>query len=636
MRTPVKTHVKIAVSVLLCLSLLAVSSCSSRTEGLSFTASLDASDDLIAQGLSKDALKLLKKLERRASTSYEWLGIFKRYSALGEDKRCEKVLKRALKKFPQEQQLSAVYADFLLRQGRVEEAFAIALCLEGGSWQAIWAECVLRKALAAAEYTESKAEVLQEAFAPASKKRGKRKDTLDERTREEKQAAVKEIFCDEAFAPVYESAYKGSGEAAWIFNAASIFMKAGDYEKAVMLYPKSISSARESLFWGGVFFDAGHFSESLEALQASYLLASLGSGEDRALANQILCLEADCYYVLGDETTSEQLRRDMILQGGDLPPLVYMNSAMFAKRAGDLQGRFDNIDVLVRQYPQYVPGLAALGEFALDEMKSPKEDEIEQRLRSAGLKTLRMERDDLEPSMPVESVIDLIDQLLNEGNSEELLVLKDCLAVEKAKIEGRERNVSGIWQLIEQNLSDKAVYPGPLARHCTYALIEANFTEDAKAFFIGCLRTKHPDFLIATSPEQFELWECELAAWFACQDEDFQTALALYTFITDRYANKPQFASLSSRSSSIVSAFVNLSVLYTSTDETQKALDALNKASSKSFIPDEKAEILYRIADLHWKMGDGNAASRALKYALSLDSDHHKARLLQKKIQAGL
>ena len=631
-----KTHVKIAALVLLCLSLLTVFSCSSHTEGLSFTASLDASDELIAQGQSKDALKLLKKLDRKASTVYERLGVFKRYRALGEDKRCEKVLKRALKKFPQDQQVSAVYADFLLRQGRVEEAFAIALCLEGGQWGSIYSECVLRKALAAAEQGEGKAEVLQEAFSPASKKKGKRKEQVDERTREEKEATLAEIFRDEVFAPIYESAYKGSQDASWIFNAASIFMKAGEYEKAMVLYPKSISSARESLFWGGVFFDAGHFPESLEALQASYLLASLGSGEDRELGFQILCLEADCFYVLGDEANSQQIRDEMILQSGAIPPLVYMNSAMFAKRAGDLVGQFSNIDVLLMQFPDYVPALAALGEFALDEMKRPKEDEIEKRLRGAGLKTLRMERNDQLPSQTVESVIELIDEQLDEGNKEELLVLKDCLETQRTKLEGQERSVSDIWALIEQNFSSYSVYPSVLARHCIYALLDAGFKEDAKALFTNCLKAKHPDFLISEHPEQFELWEIELAAWFACCDEDFQSALTLYTFIADRYANQAQFASFSSRSSLIVSAFVNLSVLYTSTDETHKALDALNKASSKSFIPTEKAEILYRIASLHWKMGDGSSASRALKYALSLDSEHHKARLLQKKIQAGL
>lgn len=631
-----KTHVKIALAVLICLSLLLEFSCSSRTEGSSFTASLDISDGLISQGLSEDAVKLLKKLERKASTSYEHLGIFKRYSALGEDKKAERVLKKALKKLPENQEVSAVYADFLLRQGRVDDAFYIALCLDGGRWTSIYAECVLRRALAAAERGATKAEALQEAFATGSKKKHKRKEKTDERSRDEKEAALAEIFCDEAFAPIYESAYKGSQDAAWIFNAASIFMKAGDYERAAILYPSGISSAQESLFWGGVFFDAGHFSESLEALQASYMLASLGSDEDRALGTQILCLEADCFYALGDEKGSEQLRRDMILRGGSLSPLVYMNSAMFAKRTGDLQGWFDNIAVLTQQFPEYVPGLAALGEFSLDEMQRPKDDEIETRLRGAGLKTLRMERNDQLPSVTFESVIERIDGLLDGENREELLVLKDILEVERAKLDGEGRNVSDIWALIEQNFSDQPIYSGTLARHCIYSLMEANFDEDAKTFFKSCLRAKHPDFLIDSNPEQFELWENELAAWFACRDEDFQTALALYTFITTRYAFQAQFSGLSSRNSVIVNAFVNLSVLYASMDETQKALDALNKASSKSFAAKQKAEILYRIADLHWKLGDEGAASHALKYALSLDSEHHKARLLQKKIQAGL
>jgi tetratricopeptide (TPR) repeat protein len=90
----------------------------------------------------------------------------------------------------------------------------------------------------------------------------------------------------------------------------------------------------------------------------------------------------------------------------------------------------------------------------------------------------------------------------------------------------------------------------------------------------------------------------------------------------------------SSKNSAVMNSFVNLGVLFASIDRYDEALEMLNKASAKATDKKEKAEILYRMAELSRSSGDLREASRTLKYALSLDSSNNKARLLQKKISA--
>jgi Tfp pilus assembly protein PilF len=68
------------------------------------------------------ALKELKKTEKRAYDSWAYIGIYKRYMTIGEAAAAEKLLKKALKKNGTNQELLAVYTNFLLRADRQEEA----------------------------------------------------------------------------------------------------------------------------------------------------------------------------------------------------------------------------------------------------------------------------------------------------------------------------------------------------------------------------------------------------------------------------------------------------------------------------------------------------------------------------------
>ncbi len=617
----------IAISVVIaCILSVFICSCSSHSEGASFVSSLDSIDALISQGDASFAFKSLKKLEKKAWTSYEYLGIYKRYFLLGEILPAEKILKKGLKKLPNDLELSAVYANFLLRQNRLEDAFKISLCLKDSQYSFIYAECILRKALLAIGNGES---ILETAFVPAKKKKNKKNQAKPIES-------IREAFCTQEFIPIYESAFKGSEDSIWIFNAASILMKAGEYKAAAQLYPNKVKSNKESFFWGCILFDAGLYPECIDVLEASSRLASIVN-EENSYSNktEISTLKADAYYIVGEDKHSEEIRLELIDSNASVSPLIYMNSAMFEKHNNNQEKQYLRLKFLVDNYPSFVPGFAGYGEFSLEQLKAPKEDLLTQKIRKAGLKTLNMEKQDKIPIIPFENIIEEITLLAEQNNSSEFLVLKDALEAEKAKITKVERPLASVWSLLEKINSSQNLYSSEIVHYAVIYLLTEGLVDDAQKIFYDYIKAKY-DFVIEDNLEEIELWECELFAWFASKKADFATGMKCYNFIIEKYGERITLLNSAEMNASVVNAYVNLSVLYASTDRSQDALNILTKASAKSIDSKNKAEILFRIAELNWNLGDTREASRSLKYALSLNPEHNKARLLQKKIKAGM
>lgn len=626
-----KIRIPGAVAIVIALALCSVS-CSSHSEGSSFASRLDDIDAFISQNSNDSALKALKKLEKKAFSSYERLGIYKRYITLGETKTAEKILVKGLKKLPGNYELSAVYGNFLLRHNRLEEAFSVSCCLEDSPYSSIYSECVLRKAL---ESIGKKGEVLEDAFS-AQKKKQKKKKNSSENTVEMNDRRIRDIFCNEKFVSVYKGAFKGSKENKWVFNAASVLMKNGNYREAAELYPQKITNYRDSLFWGCIFFDAGLYAQSLSALEASSRLASLdGTGDySTEIYAEILGLESDCCYVEGEDKRSEELRNQLIAmsEGKYITPLTCINGAMYSKRQNDTEEEYRRIGNLTEQFPDYIPGLAAYGQLAVEQLNQPAEDKISAQLRTAGLKTLEMEERDRIPRIFVENVYSKIDSVEDSGKNPDLQVLKATIETEKLHSARMDRPVSDIWGLLEKNESPDG-YPQQIVHYCTSALVEEKMYKEAAGLFDGYMKRKY-DFEITGHPEDIELWECEYAAWFACEKGDFKTGIELYRFITERYGTRLPALNSSASNSSVINAFVNLAVVYESIDLGKEALDMLTKAGARAADGKKKAEILFRMAELSWKMGDSRSASRSLKYALTLDSSSNKSRLLLKKIRA--
>ncbi|MBQ2313394.1 MAG: hypothetical protein II187_00635 [Treponema sp.] len=620
---------------------------SSHLEGASVTTELDLVDSCIVQGDTKQALSVLGRAEKRALTAYDRLGIYKRYALLGEDSRAEKCLQKTLRRFPKDNAVLAVYCNFLLRRNRVAEAFKKAVPLSGTEYGSLYAEAVLRQAL----LTGADADEL------FSRKKSLFSFFKKQPSPEQASELPNGIFLDNRFIPVYCDAFTGTRISKWIRNAALLLMLEGRYIEAADLYPSELATVHDALFWGVLFYDSARYAESLQSLLA---IDALDDGEIRkniAESAELKALMSDDYYILGDDAAAQAMREEILSPDspymlayvqnktpalGKLLPLLYMNTALFARNTGNLAVQYERLHELVSYYPLYVPGLAAYGEYALESQRRPKEDALYLQLREAGLRTVGMEERDAAPVVGLDDVLSRIDAALQQDKSPSLIVLREeILAASEPGIEKSEK-ASRVWRLLEHNNISAALYPPEVMRYALLVLLHNGAGQDAERLFSDYLRAAYggaedgaqPAFVEpALTPERLSLWECELAAYFAADGQDYVSAQTLYRYIIDHYSARTPVMSTSGQNSSVVNAYVNLGNIYAGYNAAPQALSMLNKAVARVSEPLLKAEILYRSAVESYCMGNSKDAVRSLQYTLSLNPSHNRARLLLKQIQ---
>jgi len=138
-------------------------SCSSSSDGKSFTSQLDSVDYFIRMGQVNDAYDMLKKAQKQAYSAYARLGIYKRYMILGEKDDALKVLTEAYKKIPENEEIRAVYGQYLLRNGEFDKALSVTEPLSGGRYGSLNAEAVLKSS---SQKVSDNREYLNEQYIP--------------------------------------------------------------------------------------------------------------------------------------------------------------------------------------------------------------------------------------------------------------------------------------------------------------------------------------------------------------------------------------------------------------------------------------------------------------------------------------
>lgn len=631
------------VTVLIVMAVLPLYfSCSSHSEGASFVAQLDEIDMYINSGDTAEAISLLNKAAKQASSSFARLGIYKRYMTLGETELAEETLVKGLKKIPDNNELAAVYTQFLLRAGRTNEALERSRTLAETEYSSLYAEAVFRAARergadAASVFTPQK-----KYKAPKVDDAVEKKDTFDEG----------KFFLDERFIPVYADAWKSSKQSQWLRNAASLCMYKGSYDDAVLLVPPEIQTSDDSFFWGMIYYDAGKYAESLSVLQNS------PDSQTPGTFAQIAALEADDYYILGDEESSQKLRDSFLAQVTPIinqyslenknpleptyidsalaqtVPIVLINDARYSHLSGDIVSEYNTLSRLVETFPQYEPGLASYGQFALQTLRRPPEDAVLQEIRKAGLKTAVTMENDAVPKIAISIALERINAALDKHKSASLIVLREEIQNELDTTSTDSERLARLWLLLEQNELGTNLYPPEIMRYVVPAMISLSAKDDARSVFTKFLKAEYgDDFIAAEKPELLSLWECEYAAWFAIDQNNALDSTRLYEFIVDKFANRTPLVNSSGDNESLIDSYINLSVIYSSTSQNTKALDMLNNASARTTDSAKKAEILYRMAVISSGQGDDRSAVRSLQYAVSLDPTMNKARLMLKKIQ---
>lgn len=601
--------------VLSSLFLFCFNSCGMRAEQKSLTAQFTIVDALISQNQFKEANKELKSIQKKAYDSWSYLGIFRRYRKMGVDKAAEKLLKTAIKKNPANQELIAVYSEFLLQANRIDEAVEVSKKLKGGKFGSIYSESILKQAAISSAKDEN----------PYI------------------------YFNQEKFYDIYYDAYAGSKNPIWLRNCAIYNLTQGQFGVACRIAPDFFADADDSYFWALVQYDGGKFYESITALDASkrFLNDYVNKNLFKTSYVKISALKSDSYMALSQMENAEKARKEIINQLDNIQirkndealiPIIYTNSAIWAKNQGNLETCADLLFYVVTNFQSYVPALIQYADFAYESNQERKEDDEIKALRNVGLSTLEMEKYDSRRKIPISDALYRIDLALKTEKNPYLEIKKIDLNYKQQKnLTEKEKN-RNLWVLLENNYDDNPEFKTLLLEYAINYLISVKNYEDAW--------TLYSDYLYhnITFNEKENFWDTfinhmrylelpvvEIAGWFATYNKKVDAAIRIYEYCVYESSGFLEDKLISPYVSA--SACMNLADLYYSTGRKDKAIELYGKIAGRESNNALRSEIYYRIANIYYDTGDIKSALRSAEYSKDLYPDNVKASLLKDKCE---
>lgn len=589
--------------------------CRMRAEQNSLTSQFDTIDALVMQNQMQSALKELKKAEKRAYDSWTYIGIYKRYKILGESALAEKVLKKALKKNSGNIELQAVYASFLLREGRLGEAGKLAEKLRGTKYASLYSEYVLR-------------------------------DCAD------KAAAAPEgalaFYTKKEFYQIYLDAYKTSRNPVWLRNCAVFNLLNGDYGIASSLYPGAFLDADDAFFWATVCYDGGQFYNAIEAIESSRRLMTgyQNTVSFKTSLVQQVALESDAYMAVSEMEAAEAARRGVVLnldevkvrkRDEELLSNIILNSAIWAANQGMDDQNADLLFYVVNRWPDNVPGLILYADFAYRSNLEREEDPETAALRKAGISSLEMERYDNRRKIPLSDALYRIDEAVHRTNNPYLNIAKlDLRYKTDSTISEKDKN-RDLWNMLENSYNEDGEYKGLLVQYALNFLLRTKQYEDAWNLFYGYVTglssyDAKRDFWeqFVEKARGYELSIIEFGAWFAAYNKLADEALRLHEYCVYESAGLLEEGYLSQMTSTPVC--LNLGNIYFSLGKKAQALDLYGKAAGRESSNAKRSELFYRIACIYAGDGDIKNALRSAEYASSLYPDNARASMLKDKL----
>lgn len=611
-----KYKCKIAFLFLL-IVMIALSSCKMKAEQKSLTLYFDTIDSCIEDGDFQKALKELKKAESAAYDSWSYIGIYKRYNKIGEDKRSEKILKKALKKNSHNEELVAVYSNFLLRHDRLNDAAKLSEELRGSKYGSLYSEAVLRI---------------------------ERKNHSSDEV---------EYFKDKKFYPIYLDAYKSGSNSIWLRNCVTYHLREGNFENAASLKPKQYQNSDDAYFWGLVLYDSGKYYDSVDALEVSrnYIKdypSLLTSKLNKPSEIKIVALESDAYLALSEMDKANDAR-DLIINKlaeidtvpeneSDILRTIAMNSAIYANNKGDDAATANVLLFLVNQWPTFTEGLILYADFAYESNLNREEDLEVQALREVGLATLEMEKYDNRKKIPISDAIYRIDNAIKIEKNPYLSVIKLDLKYKMDKSLNVQEKSADLWKLIEDSSTEEEKYNTELVKYALSFLLNTNQFDEAYDIFYKYITTSFEyDFKdvfwmqVERLLPKMDIKIAEFAAYFAAKLNLYDETIRLFEYCV--------YESGGVLFENVISPYVsnrtcmNMANVYVSIGKEEKALDLLGKTAGRENSNYYRSEIFYRIASIYAANGDKKNALKSAEYANSLYPENAKASLLKTKLQ---
>ncbi|WP_428769415.1 hypothetical protein V1L52_10385 [Treponema sp. HNW] len=580
----------------LCLIVFSVftslTACSSRSSSGIFFEKLERIDLLIKNENYGAAWRLLKKNAKLTRSAADYLSIVRRAFVLDKPEFAEKELLKGLKRFPDNPELSAVYAHLLTASNRTEQALPYAAKLEGTKYGSLYTEIRFQKALADEQF----------------------------------QAAD---FLSLSFKQAYADAALTTGNSAYLRNAALVETFAGTAEAAFELHPRAMSVYDMPEFWARIAYHAEHFAQCIEDLRFA------------KQSDAVLMLASDALLRSGDEKGAASL---WFLSTERFPlsnPAAWHNLSRSAFKAGNMGYAHLFLSSLVKNFPDYVPGLAAYARYALTAAPHTQEHIFSSVLHEKGIKTLSMELDELTPRILPEEALVLMEKSLERNKNAALVLehLKLCWRLEEAHkridiIAGDPSRTADVWTMIEQNAPAPFEYD-PLLVHfglwyfCRYNMIAQAAELWEKRYALGREASEMTEAHTLEETDSLpearflrEAWEYDIGSYIAFKYKDYEKAEALLNAaVKNGNLSMPH------------GALLNLAALYNGSGRRIEAAALYRRVLEAGTDKKMQADIYCKLALIQREQGERRSAVLSLKQAILLEPGHERARLMLKQME---
>lgn len=384
-------------------------SCSGKTNEQAFLDGLSNVDVQIAEGRQTKALKSLKRLQKKAGNSTNYVSIVKRQLKLNSIPDALISLQTGIKKFPDSPELSALLTSILIDSGKPAEALPYCEKLKDTPYASLGAEASILSDIAFNSFNSD--------FS------------------------------------LLKAAYDKTENQVFLKNAAIVLAAKGRLREASHLrynIPNDVAP-EHPFFWSCIVYDLGVFDSIFGDLYFSLVYADKDGGEGKTAENARLhlMLAADAAFGQGDTERARAFWQAAADRSPESSPIVFYDLALTAP---DEKERVDLLIECIDLYPGFYPVIAryAREDIALRELNS--QDELAAYLESKGFYSMKMEETYFTSPKMTYKPEDLLARAMKTPDFDQRFILEEFRynQIMDKTYASKARGKADMWKILEK------------------------------------------------------------------------------------------------------------------------------------------------------------------------------------------
>ncbi|UTD04854.1 hypothetical protein E4N80_04840 [Treponema denticola] len=384
-------------------------SCSGKTNEQAFLDGLSNVDVQITEGRQTKALKSLKRLQKKAVNTTNYVSIVKRQLKLNSIPDALISLQTGIKKYPDSPELSALLTSILIDSGKPAEALPYCENLKNTPYASLGAEASILSDIAFNSFNSD--------FS------------------------------------LLKAAYDKTENQVFLKNAAIVLAAKGRLREASHLrynIPNDVAP-EHPFFWSCIVYDLGVFDSIFGDLYFSLVYADKDGGEGKTAENARLhlMLAADAAFGQGDTERARAFWQAAADRSPESSPIVFYDLALTAP---DEKERVDLLIECIDLYPGFYPVIAryAREDIALRELNS--QDELSAYLESKGFYSMKMEETYFTSPKMTYKPEDLLARAMKTPDFDQRFILEEFRynQIMDKTYASKARGKADMWKILEK------------------------------------------------------------------------------------------------------------------------------------------------------------------------------------------